>query len=139
MKKILSLVLALTMFTFPALGEGLDLSSMDLDELTALRDQIDIEIGVKTGKEVRNGYSGVFVGGKNIQVGSYNFICQDDITVCRWPTEDEHNKGKMACEYSNHKKDDIVVVYIGEGMVVEIYGGTVNIQPATEAWVPTAP
>lgn len=71
MKKFLGIFLVLSMFIIPAFAEGMDLSSMSMDELYALRVALNSEISSRLLGETTAIYSGKYVVGEDIKPGTY--------------------------------------------------------------------
>lgn len=71
MKKFLGIFLVLAMFVTPAFAESMDLSSMSMDELFALRVALNSEISSRLLGETTAIYSGKYVVGEDIKPGTY--------------------------------------------------------------------
>ncbi|MEG0902394.1 MAG: hypothetical protein RSG96_09745, partial [Clostridia bacterium] len=103
MKKTIVLTLILTMFALPAMGESVDLSTIGFSDLIELRDNVEVELKTRPEYEEK-GYGGLFIGGKNINVGSYFLTCIGTVTISMWKSEREFERSYdpiMDNEYSD--------------------------------------
>lgn len=71
MKKLVSIILFITLFVVPALADEIDLSSMTFDELLTLRAALNSEISMRLENESSNIYSGKYIVGEDIKAGTY--------------------------------------------------------------------
>lgn len=84
MKKVLALVLALTLLTVPlyaAVATGVDFSSMTDEELTALKQQLDAEMLERGMVKTAVLPMGMYIVGKDIPQGDYELSIGDSDQV----------------------------------------------------------
>lgn len=136
MKRLFMLILAFTMFAISAFGEGVELSAMSLDELQALHEQLDAEIKTRLECETSKGYSGVLIGGKNIELGAYVLTCVGTARIYIWLSESSYALGFTPDSVIRLSDGENAMVYFEEETHVVIDDGRVLIQPAAEDWVP---
>ena len=95
MKRCLGVLLAIVMLTVPAVAEELDLSSMPTDELISLSNRVSSELKSRFSSDADAIAEGVYVVGRDIKSGSYEFTCTStrdvfskaDISVYVFPDE----------------------------------------------------
>ena len=128
MKRFLGVLLATTLFAFPAMAESLDLSNMSTDELITLSNQVTSELKARFSSEADNLAEGMYVVGRDIKSGTYEFTCtsiRDGASEYYGPCivvfQDETSFGdmnKIIQGASQLKVDDTVGLNLVDGMVL---------------------
>jgi len=155
MKKFLFvlIVLLLVSVAIPVLAstDGVDLSSMSLEELLGLRNDVDEEIRTRTAQPSAALYNGIYIVGENIKPGRYL------LTVIQPVIEEKSDLGYVngdlttllsTVDYadlyivtSNGEKGS-VNLHAGESIILELNNGTTltisNVISATLTEVPQA-
>lgn len=112
------------MFSGICAAEAIDVATMSLEELVELDQTIDKEIALRTGENQDNVISGVFIGGKNISVGQYIFICpveDDESCIYLYNTQESYKEGERYDQFYSLYYGDKFMLYIEEGMTLEVY------------------
>ena len=139
MKKVLALVLALTLFTVPlctAAAAGTDLSGMTNEELTALKEQLDAEMTNRRMVKTAVLPMGTYTIGVDISQGDYMLINDVDggATYCQYASnEDLENGIIMDVEWLKNVNTSARVV-LTDGQILQITGNTLRITPFSVQW-----
>jgi hypothetical protein len=132
MKRLILLVLVLTMAVSPALAAGIDLSEMTDAELVELRAQID-EILNDNGSKI---YEGTYVTGTDIKPGRYELTCyQSTLTLMNVMLYADNTQDNMLEDY-HLTIGSSVYVNLSEGMVLTLKLGSCYIKTASADWAP---
>lgn len=149
MKRIFTMVLCmLILFSVSALGEGIDLSSLTLDELVALRESVNIEIDNRIGIIDSQIGTGQYVVGENLKAGKYEFVCtfvnvmpsvsggtglnQSRLVVLTNLDED----GEKLCDYYNILIDQQYKIDLEDGNVLLIRDANFIVTPYSLSFAP---
>ena len=143
MKKFLAVVLGLfVLFAVAALGEGIDLSRMTLDELVELNQKIETEIYTRVNTDSKDMiYPGEYIAGVDIKPGQYEFHCteaeavdqQGYIGIAR--ISDKGREEAVSWSYYI-SAGDIFMFTLDEGMLLGINYCSGILQPADRNWAP---
>lgn len=141
MKKVLAFLLVCILFVTPVFAEGMDLSSMSVEELIQLHNQIDEILADKFKCELGVIYPGIYVVGKDIKEGRYLLNCLKTGMVNFWiitlyENEDEfENRNRLYNE--NLEIGGQAQLNLTDGMVIEIHDGLGMITVAEkQPWEP---
>lgn len=145
MKKVIALLLV-AMLSICSVGfaESLDLASMSLEDLIALRKSVDAEIIARNGSVPSPIYRGMYVAGESIAPGMYTIKCPDDgqsISVGIFADKDTYAKAfeaqdeSLASFQSFVNAGETVFLQLDEGAVLFL-SGEGEIQPVSPAWAP---
>ena len=134
MKKFLAALLILSLLTVPTLAESsIDLASMSLDELIALREEVEAEIKEKGGAVEYDLSAGKYIVGVDIAPGSYVITAAEecDGTVTVYDSADDEEKGNFSVWETLSSGHSMRVILV-EGGIMEIYNvqGTIARAPA---------
>lgn len=134
MKRLILLVLILTMAVSPALAAGIDLSKMTDAELVELRAQIDEILDDDSSKI----YEGKYVVGTDIKPGRYKLTCYQFLNILA-----AMHVNLYAADNPDERLEsyDIVTgssVYVNltEGMILTLEYGSCYIKTASADWAP---
>ena len=135
--KLFTIVVILIMLTSTALAGGIDLSILSLDELVGLRNNINVEIDIRTEDESAIIHPGDYVIGVDILPGSYLIKCVDSLVPSNTMLTYLIN-----CEDTTDKQS--VYIHLGEsryftlevGFILRIDLGTGNISTPSPFWRP---
>lgn len=131
MKRLLLLILVLTLAVSNALAADIDLSAMTEEELIELRAQIDELLG-DSGDMI---YEGTYVVGTDIKAGRYQLTClASSLKVYAAVHLFDGNDQDLA--YYNVYIGHSVYLNLEEGMSFELQYGTFRIQPVSSNWAP---
>lgn len=148
MKKILCVLAVFVLFTLPALAEGFDLSSMSLEELISLYQQIGDEISDRVGLAKTNRIGrGSYVVGKDIQSGYYDFVCletgyfdsgtpDNDIYIYLLVGDTAADIGDRVYWEQRFEIGAHVTFNLEEGTLLEIEGCSGELTPIYPEWIP---
>ena len=132
MKRLILLVLVLTMAVTPALAAEIDLSKMTDAELVELRAQID-EILNNNGSKI---YEGIYVAGTDIKPGRYELTCyQSTLPLMHVTLYTDATQDNML-ELYHFAIGSSVYVNLTEGMVLTLDAGSCYIKTASADWAP---
>ena len=132
MKRLILLILVLTMAVPPALAAEIDLSQMTDAELIELRAQID-EILNDNGSKI---YEGTYVAGTDIKPGRYELTCyQSTLTLMNVMLYADNTQDDMLEDY-HLMTGSSVYVNLTEGMVLTLKLGSCYIKTASADWAP---
>lgn len=141
MKKVLAFLLVCILFVTPVFAEGVDLSSMSVEELIQLHNQIDEILADKFKCELDVIYPGTYVVGRDIKEGRYILNCLKTGIVNFWiitfyeNEEELENRNSLTNE--NLRIGDQVQINLIDGMVVEIDDGLGTISVVEkQPWEP---
>nr|DAG55577.1 MAG TPA: TRAF PROTEIN, TRAO PROTEIN, TRAN ADHESION, BACTERIAL SECRETION.5A [Bacteriophage sp.] len=154
MKKLVSVLLVCLLaicVSAPVCADGeaaaIDLEAMSLDELLELHEAIDAEIDARIGCEQETVCDGVYVAGTSIKPGTYIITCTSVNNMCMYvstfASEDDYATYKAnmfapnaprLTQVSLTEAGQSAMVYLGEGMVMEIVGGSGTINAAAAEW-----
>lgn len=112
------------MFSGICAAEAIDIANMSLEELVELDQTIDKEIALRTGENQDNVISGVFIGGKNISVGQHTFVrpVEDSASsIFIYNNQESYEAGEKRDRYYGLSYGDKFMLYIEEGMTLEVY------------------
>ncbi len=138
---ILSFLLA---FSGVAAAEGIDLTTMTLDELVALHQSVDAEIDARISCDPEMIPAGVYVVGESIKAGKYNILTNDDyygFNVATFASKEIYEKAfaenneALASFQCYVGSDDSAFVQLDDGMVL-LVSGTALIEEAKASWMP---
>lgn len=134
MKRLLLLILVLTMAVTPALAAEIDLTTMTDAELVGLRAQIDEILDDDSGKI----YEGKYVVGTDIKPGRYKLTCYQFLSILaamhvRLYTAD--NPDELLESY-DLVTGSSVYVNLTEGMILTLDAGSCYIKTASADWAP---
>ena len=145
MKRITALLFSLLLMITPAFAEGIDIESMDLTALFALREKIDNRIQELVTDSYANSIvyqGGVYIVGTDIQPGKYLLHCnlsrndpnRSDFycTVYDGPSWRESEK-RMSQECN---AGETVLIELEEGMTFEVELGQAVIRKFTPLQIP---
>nr|DAM62917.1 MAG TPA: hypothetical protein [Caudoviricetes sp.] len=140
MKKALALILILLIVAVPVLAEGLDFSSMTIDELISLRSAITQEIESRIeDADFAHAANGIYKIGEDIDAGVYTFSRSTDDKYCdikMCATLDDYDNYRSEWSYTISTTDSIRAELIDEYyLIVEGYGG-IDIRKADKIIVP---
>ena len=140
MKKALALVLILLIVAVPVFAEGLDFSSMTIDELVSLRRAITQEIESRIeDADFAHAVNGTYKVGEDVDAGVYVFSRNGDdkyTTIVLYATEKDMNEYNPAWSYTLFESDSIRVELTEGGyLLVDGYGG-IDICKADKIIVP---
>ena len=134
MKRLVLLVLVLTMIVAPALAAEIDLSKMTDAELVELRAQIDEILDDDSSKM----YDGKYVVGTDIKPGRYKLTCYQFLNILA-----AMHVRLFAADNPDERLEsyDIVTgssVYVNltEGMILTLEYGSCYIKTASADWAP---
>lgn len=134
MKRLVLLVLVLTMIVAPALAAEIDLSKMTDAELVELRAQIDEILDDDSSKI----YEGKYVVGTDIKPGRYKLTCYQFLNILA-----AMHVRLFAADNPDERLEsyDIVTgssVYVNltEGMILTLEYGSCYIKTASADWAP---
>ena len=129
MKRCLGVLLAIVMLTVPALAEELDLSSMSTDELISLSNRVSSELKSRFSSDADAIAEGVYVVGRDIKSGAYEFTCtsmrdvfiRSDVSVYVFPDEASLGDMDKAIQGAECLRiDDTIRLNLFDGMVLRI-------------------
>lgn len=120
MKKLLSFVLALVLMVPVALAESIDLSSMSVDELIALKASIVGELMSREEIKEANIPAGSYTVGKDIPVGAYSIKTNALMVMISVTNAKGGYEGIFTCSPS----EPIGKIELEDGYHVDITGGT---------------
>lgn len=141
LKRILILILFISLLTVPALSEEMDLTILSLDDLVTLKNKIDQEIINRVGVEDYAIYEGTYIVDEHIVPGNYKVKCIESWNhgLGCWVTVLDVSKGTKT-------QDAISSVFIAvnattyvslqPGMSLEISGGTAVMTSVAPFWAP---
>ena len=146
MKKVIAMLLVslLAFCTVAAAAEGIDVTSMSLDELVALHKSIDAELSSRIGCEPDEIPAGLYIGGESIKAGRYSIFTDDEhngITVAAFENKEtydkalaEHNEAVVPFQnYVSHGDSAFVKVKDGQFLLLSDTG---FIKEAKADWMP---
>lgn len=142
MKKILLLVLSLMLFVVPGLAEDVstDLSTMSVDDLIALRKCVDNELDSRDFFSESEIYSGTYVVGKDIKLGSYVIVCAQTMSQygleVRLYADEEMWRDSESLSRRYIDEGESLQIRLDEGMVVALFDGTATIRRTEPSWAP---
>lgn len=134
MKRLILLVLVLTMAVSPALAAGIDLSKMTDAELVELRAQIDEILDDDSSKI----YEGKYVVGTDIKPGRYKLTCYQFLNILaamhvRLYTANNPDEWLESYDIVTGSS---VYVNLTEGMILTLEYGSCYIKTASADWAP---
>lgn len=141
MKKVLGLLLAVVMsigIAGTCFAADVDLKSMSIEELIALRDEVIAEINEKVNPVDDVIGAGVFVVGTDIKEGIFNLTVISDTfgAVKLYESKEMYDEGETIL-WKNPAQGDMVTVNLHEGMVLEIGGFSCSIvEQVKPSWAP---
>lgn len=140
MKKVLALVLALTLFTVPlctAAATGTDLSGMTNEELTALKEQLDAEMMNRGMVKTAEIPAGDYIIGIDIPQGNYVLTNEKIDTGCVYyqyaSQEDFDNGNDIGSNWPLMLNDSAKITLI-DGQILSIPFGTLKITAFSVQW-----
>jgi len=140
MKKVLALVLALTLFTVPlctAAAAGTDLSGMTNEELTALKEQLDAEMMNRGMVKTAEIPAGDYTIGVDIPQGDYELINEKNdtgIVYYLFPTQDDYKNGTNEQTFWPLNMNDTAKITLSDSQVLCILLGTVRMTTFSVQW-----
>lgn len=131
MKKLLALSLILILALPAALADGVDLSSMSYDELTALRSQLEQEIMSRPEWKEVQVPPGRYVAGVDFPAGRYTGEMRKGNGAFMMVTlyENEHAEAWQSTMYMLSEDAPTVSLTIKNGMVLETVTGGLWLLP----------
>lgn len=141
MKKVLAFLLVCILFVTPVFAEGMDLSSMSVEELIQLHNQIDEILADKFKCELDVIYPGTYVVGRDIKEGRYLLNCLRTGSVNYWIItfyeNEEEFKNRNSLTKENLQIGDQVQINLSDGMVIKIGEGLGTISVVEkQPWEP---
>ena len=144
MKRFLGALLAMMLFAFPVMAESLDLSNMSTDELITLSNQVTSELKARFSSDADTIAEGMYVVGRDIKSGSYEFTCTlirtissdySDASIYVFP--DETSLGDMDKLVQGAKylvANDTVGLNLVDGMVLYLSGCSGQLVAVERSW-----
>lgn len=121
LKKFLSVLILVLLFSSSSVAEGVDLKTMSIDDLIALKNAITDEIYSRLDfsfEDTKIG-AGYYLVGEDIKAGKYEFICTSAETES-FSSGYEWSHG-IVCVASSADDDAVKVIEFGEIQVGEKY------------------
>ncbi len=146
MKRIIALILVLLCMTLPALAEGIDIESMDLNDLLILHAKIDARIAelLACSVDTETIYQGSYTVGKDIIPGRYLLTCNkdtddkwdQDFVIWLYQSEEEYKANRRLSSDSVAFEQSLSVT-LEEGMKLIVVQGqaAVTVLPKPD-WAP---
>lgn len=143
MKKtiIASMVLAIGLLAVPVMASeqsAIDLDSMGLEELVALRDEINTKIADLGGDNVLP--QGTYEVGKDIKAGKYKVTCCEGYDLACfnvYPTKEEHDAMENVINGSVASEDgDSAMMNIDDGEWLDVTWGSLVVEEIKASWMP---
>lgn len=141
MKKLLAILILMMLLVTSAYADIIDLSSMTVEELIALHEQIDGILQEKFECKLGVFYPGNYVVGRDIKEGQYIFSCTKVGLANFWilttyeTEEDFANRNSYAKQ--NLQVGGQVQINLTDGMVLSVGDGLGTIQPVVKSdWAP---
>lgn len=147
MKKLVICLLLLTLSVAPVLAEEYDVSSLTTEELITLLKDVQLELTERIGLVENNRIGqGVYVVGRDIKAGTYDFLCLDTETYDSgdaWNTislytvaEDGVSQGKLLWFISGTAINEHCVLNLSEGTILSISGCSGLLTETRPSWAP---
>ena len=142
---MLSAILASTMVLTPVYAtESIDLDSMSVEDLVALKDAIEEKIDDKKGDESvwETIPRGTYKVGTDIKAGQFEFEAVGGITITVFESEEKYKANKKTDRYTlgyseEEQKRNSAFLSLSDGQVLTIDFGTGLIREAPKAsWMP---
>lgn len=139
MKKLISILLVAVLLSVPVYAD--DYSSMTIEELVELRNEIDREINSRIAGDSGQIGEGIYQVGKDFKAGSYIYLFPgtgDSIhsAISLYKDEEAFNNN-AAFMYSNLHANETATVNVSDGNFIRIeYGGGI-ISRNTNFWAVT--
>ena len=140
MKKVLALVLTLTLLTVPlyaAVATGVDFSSMTDEELTALKQQLDAEMLERGMVKTAEIQAGDYTIGVDIPQGDYeliNEVNETGVVYYRFPTQEDYKNGTNEQTFWPLNMNDTAKITLSDSQVLCILLGTVRMTTFSVQW-----
>ena len=141
MKKLLTVLLIFLLIISTSYAETIDLSSMTIEDLIVLHEQLDAMLEEKFSCQLDVIYPGNYIVGKDIKEGSYLFSCTKVGMANFWilttyvSEDDFANRNSLARE--NLQAGNQAQINLTDGMVLSIGEGLGTIQTVnTPSWAP---
>lgn len=139
---ILTVALATSMIyspTYAADTTGLNLDSMSVEDLVALRDTINAKIGEKGGDNVLP--QGTYEVGKDIKAGSFKVTCcagYDMSCFNVYSSKEDHDNLENAVQDSvSYDGGDSAMINLDDGEYLDVTWGSAVIEEISNAsWMP---
>lgn len=133
MKRLLLLILVLTLAVSNALAAEIDLSAMTEEELIELRVQIDELLG-DSGDMI---YEGTYVVGTDIKAGRYQLTCSKTGAM-HYVIARIFESTNMGQEIERHDVylGNSIYLNLEDGMTFVLKQGACTIQPVSSNWAP---
>ena len=143
MKRIIVGILIMALFfQVSVYAEDFDLSSMEIDQLLKLRDEITVELNNKGYDELGIINEGVYAVGVDIKEGTYTFTSVDEDWAGIYIFESKENYDEAngnrgyADKYAELDKYDTSTVSLLAGMYVMVKGQGVLEATEKPSWAP---
>lgn len=137
---LLIVAIAIPVFASTA---GIDLTTMSLEELIQLRNDVDTEISSRISSNNDTMYQGAYVAGKDIAIGRYTFTALETSYLELFDTNDNFKsyrkdyKEEDRAYYNQMKEGDVVTLNLEEGQVVNISRGSGLVTAiSSPSWAP---
>lgn len=142
MKRILSILLVVLLFSAPAFAESLDLSSMSYEQLAELKQAVDNEYYMRPEAEPKILAPGEYVVGRDIQAGIY-YVCVNSYEFNKdasarfkaYKSQEDYAAGGdlLWCEWPALNKPSIsVTLNDGNLLRVDYFPITLSVKELTE-------
>ena len=132
MKRLLLLILVLTMAVTPALAAEIDLTTMTDAELVELRAQIDEILDDDSSKI----YEGKYVVGTDIKPGRYKLTCYQFLSILAAMHVRLYAADNPDERLESYDLVTSVYVNLTEGMILTLDAGSCYIKTASADWAP---
>lgn len=147
MKKFIVCLLLAALSVTPVLAEEYDVSSLTTEELITLLKNVQLELTERIGLVEDNRIGqGIYVVGKDIKAGTYDFLCLDTNTYDSgnaWNSiqvytvaEDGISEGECVYTIRDTQINAHVVLTLSEGTILDIYGCSGLITETRPSWAP---
>lgn len=146
MKKLLAIVLLLIMFVVPVFADENDLSSLSLEELTALLTRVETEIGTRFGEEWTILGAGQYIAGTSIKPGVYEVICTESrqtyenyiFTMLMFNSIDDYKENPYSPTWRAglSKPGERFTITLDEGQVLIVHAGYGLVRQAKGFFIP---
>lgn len=146
MKKFIVFLLLVVLSVTPAFAEEYDVSSLSTEELIALLENVRLELTERIGLVEDNRIGqGVYVVGKDIKAGSYDFLCLDTEVKNDEPlnsislytvAEDGVSQDERLWFIDGTAINEHFVLNLSEGTILEIWKCSGLLTETQPSWVP---
>lgn len=137
MKKLfVSIVLCSALFVTPVRAADIDLSSMTLEELEDLKNQVEAEIIAKGGGEIIG--AGLYEAGKDIKAEDYQLISDEEkgSTIILFPSKEAADSDSQYIVYESISGGEEITISLKDGYVLYLDGSLFIKQLEKPSWKP---